>query len=384
MFVITEALISLSSYHFPSHDLWTDSRVRGHISSSALLLLGPPLRLGLQCMTIQHREKNCYKCKFTLLWPLCSIMGFLHHRFPTHSVQDTSLLSASRPIEGLFLLAEIPDVLRLESFWRERPTLVSWRNCGTNSVAAHTHSRHLSLEHVTCSWDDNTGRQTLKDISPRVPTYLPPFRNSFPLSCLPDFLPSILLTFFTYSSIRRIRLSGLPNQRLSVWCWFPSLACAQDYWGPSLLLLFQAWSKYAFALRWRWCRIGEHRTAVFHPLFARTYPTTSEVQMPNKLSSFDVWCCSQHHCWLEVFLSAANEAVAWSAFGEWNLSAHRWTWRNDGEPHQNCPEKQEENDHWRTQGRVGGTGRSCWKGRPRLCESRFARMLHELECHRIN
>ena len=86
-----------------------------------------------------------------------------------------------------------PEVLRLESFRRERPTLVSWRNCGTNSVAAHTHSRHLSLEHVTCSWDDNTGRQTLEDISLRVP--LPPFRHSF---------PPYVLTSLAYSSIHRL------------------------------------------------------------------------------------------------------------------------------------------------------------------------------------
>ena len=55
-----------------------------------------------------------------------------------------------------------PEVVRLESFRKERPSLL---NCSQLNSPSCSGTVGLSLDKISCNWSDETGRQTLKNIS---------------------------------------------------------------------------------------------------------------------------------------------------------------------------------------------------------------------------
>ena len=60
-----------------------------------------------------------------------------------------------------------PQVLSSESFRKERPILLDWR-CLPCPSSSKMVDLHLSLDNISCNWNEQTGRETLKNISLNV------------------------------------------------------------------------------------------------------------------------------------------------------------------------------------------------------------------------
>ena len=60
-----------------------------------------------------------------------------------------------------------PQGLRLESFRKGRPILLDWRSLPRPSSSQMV-DLHLSLDNISCNWNDQSGRETLKNISLNV------------------------------------------------------------------------------------------------------------------------------------------------------------------------------------------------------------------------
>ena len=60
-----------------------------------------------------------------------------------------------------------PQVLSSESFRKERPILLDWR-CLPCPSSSKMVDLHLTLDNISCNWNEQTGRETLKNISLNV------------------------------------------------------------------------------------------------------------------------------------------------------------------------------------------------------------------------